>query len=147
MRDVAGAVQTKKTRWTPEEDTRLREALLGVDESTIRMSNTKFWAKVASESGLRRSPTALYRQWLSFRDAAGSTPISVTAIAAAALGEITAATPTTANAAAAAASLADAALADASAPTPPPPPPPLSPLPTSMPPPSPPPLPLPPPSL
>jgi len=102
---------------TTEEDTRLREALLGVDESTVRMSNTKLWAKVASESGLRRSPTALalYRQWLSFRDAAGSTPISVTAIAAADLGKITAATPTTVNAAAA--SLAYAALADASAPT------------------------------
>jgi len=115
FRDVAGPVQTRP-RWTSEEDTRLREALLGVDESTVRMSNTKLWAKVASENGLRRSPTALYRQWLSFRDAAGSTPIPVTAIAAAALGDITAATPTTVNAAAAA-SLADAALADASAPT------------------------------
>ena len=101
--------------WTAEEVSRLCEAMRGLDKSTIRSSSKEFWAKVASESGLRRSPTALYGQWLSFRDAAGSTPISVTAIAAAALGDITAATPTTANAAAA--SLADAALADASAPT------------------------------
>jgi len=33
MRDMAGAVPTK-ARWTPEEDSRLREAMRGLDPST-----------------------------------------------------------------------------------------------------------------
>jgi len=46
MRDVAGAVPTK-TCWTPEEDSRLCEAMRGLDASLIHSSSIEFWAQLA----------------------------------------------------------------------------------------------------
>ena len=73
--DGAGPMKWSRSVWSPEEDTQLRAAMLGVDESTVpASSNTEFWAQLAKESGLQRSPFALSVRCLKMRDVAGAGP-------------------------------------------------------------------------
>jgi len=48
---------------SPEEVSRLREAMRGLDKSSIRISSNAFWAQLTKTSGFQRSPQALYRRW------------------------------------------------------------------------------------
>jgi len=61
--DGAGPMKWSRSVWSPEEDTQLRAAMLGVDESTARSSNMEFWAQLAWETAMQRSPQALYTRW------------------------------------------------------------------------------------
>jgi len=73
QRSIRNTRLTKGTlRWKTEEVSRLCEAMRGLDKSTIRSSSKKFWAQLARDSGLQRSPWVLYQQWLRMRDVAGA---------------------------------------------------------------------------